>query len=240
VNVIVGAQLIYAGNPNFLEWAGIILIASGTFIMTLFGYKVVHMYGMFSWIPCFVVFLIAIGVSAKSGDFENNPMGSGPCEEGSIVSFAGAILGFATGWTSYVNTSRLRVLLWVFCGLFFSLCFTESKPSCILVSLQSNQILVLGVAVATTTKSHPAYALAYETDHVGGLLAEVAFPKDGDHGVGTFGKFCLIILALSIVLLAQLFTPNHDSRCSEGSSFLVDLRRNSRLLRHCDPRILPV
>ncbi len=58
---------------------------------------------------------------------------------------------------------------------------------------------MLGVAVATTTKSHPAYAEAYETNAVGGLLAEVLFPKDGGHGVGTFGKFCLIILALSII-----------------------------------------
>jgi hypothetical protein len=58
---------------------------------------------------------------------------------------------------------------------------------------------VLGVAVATATNSNQAYADAYATDHVGGLLAEVLFPKDGGHGVGTFGKFCVIILALSII-----------------------------------------
>jgi purine-cytosine permease-like protein len=63
----------------------------------------------------------------------------------------------------------------------------------------SNCVPVLGVAVATATKNNPAYAEAYANDHVGGLLAEVLFPKDGGHGVGTFGKFCLIVLALSIV-----------------------------------------
>jgi purine-cytosine permease-like protein len=68
-----------------------------------------------------------------------------------------------------------------------------------LTTKNSNEIIVLGVAVATATNSNPAYAEAYANDHVGGLLAEVLFPKDGGHGVGTFGKFCVIILALSII-----------------------------------------
>lgn len=207
VNVIVGAQLLHAVNPDFPGWAGILVIAFGTFFITLFGYKVVHMYEMISWVPCFIVFLIVVGVFAKSGDFENIPMGSGAGEEGSILSFAGAVFGFATGWTSYasdytcyqpVGTSRKKIFLYVFCGLMFPLCFTESK-SAMSQACSSNPAIVLGVAVATTTKSHPAYAAAYERDHVGGLLAQVLFPADGSHGVGTFGKFCLVILALSII-----------------------------------------
>ena len=58
---------------------------------------------------------------------------------------------------------------------------------------------MLGVAIATATKNNQAYADAYTNDHVGGLLAQVLFPKDHSHGVGTFGKFCVIILALSII-----------------------------------------
>jgi purine-cytosine permease-like protein len=134
--VIVGAQLIHAVNPNVPGYAGIILIAAGTFIITLFGYKVVHYYEMVSWAPCFVIFLVVIGVFAKSGDFENIPMGKGAGEEGSILSFAGAIFGFATGWTSYasdytcyqpVNASRVKIFFYVFAGLMFPLCFTESE-----------------------------------------------------------------------------------------------------------------
>ena len=136
VNVIVGSQLIHAVNPDVPGWAGIIIIAAGTFFITCFGYKVVHMYEMISWVPCFIIFLVVVGVFAKSGDFENNPMGSGPGEEGSILSFAGAVFGFATGWTSYAsdytcyqpaNTSRWKIFLYVFCGLMFPLNFTESK-----------------------------------------------------------------------------------------------------------------
>lgn len=58
VNVIVGAQLIHAVNKNVPGWAGIVIIAAGTFIITLFGYKVVHTYEMVTWLPCFIIFLI--------------------------------------------------------------------------------------------------------------------------------------------------------------------------------------
>ena len=40
VNVIVGAQLLHAVNANVPGYAGIIVIAACTFIITLFGYKV--------------------------------------------------------------------------------------------------------------------------------------------------------------------------------------------------------
>ena len=53
---------------------------------------------------------------------------------------------------------------------------------------------MLGLAIATATVHNPAYAQAYETNAVGGLLGQVLFPH-----LGTFGKFCLVILALSII-----------------------------------------
>lgn len=155
--------------------------------MTLFGYKVVHYYEMISWVPCFIIFLIVLGEFAHSGAFENLPMGSGEGEAGSILSFAASVFGFSTGWASYasdytcyqpVNTSRVKVFFYVFAGLLFPLCFTE----------------MLGLAVATATVNNPAYAAAYEENAVGGLLAQVLFPP-----LGGFGKFCLVILALSIV-----------------------------------------
>lgn len=53
---------------------------------------------------------------------------------------------------------------------------------------------MLGLAIATATINNPDYANAYTDNAVGGLLAQVLFPRL--HG---FGKFCLVILALSII-----------------------------------------
>jgi purine-cytosine permease-like protein len=54
VNAIVGAQLIHATNNNVDGAAGICIIAVCTFLVCLFGYKVVHSYEFYSWIPVFM------------------------------------------------------------------------------------------------------------------------------------------------------------------------------------------
>lgn len=187
VNAIVGAQLLHAVNEGVPGWAGIIIIAAGTLFVTCFGYRLVHYYEMVSWVPCFIVLLITLGVFARTGDFNNIPMGSGPVEAGSVLSFAASVFGFATGWTSYasdytcyqpVGTSRTRIFVWVYAALVLTLSFTE----------------MLGIAIVTAVVNNPAYAEAYNTNHIGGLLAQVLFPQ-----LGGFGKFCLVILALSII-----------------------------------------
>jgi purine-cytosine permease-like protein len=187
VNVIVGAQLIHAVNSSVPGWAGIIIIAAGTFIITLFGYKVVHYYEMYTWFPCFVVFLILLGQFAHSGAFYNIEMQAGTSEAASVLSFAASVFGFATGWTSYaadytcyqpVHTNRWKIFFWVMGGLLFPLFFTE----------------MLGLAVATATKNNTEYLDAYTNDHIGGLLAVVLIPP-----WGRFGEFLMIILALSII-----------------------------------------
>lgn len=189
-NVIVGSQLINAVNPDVPGSAGIIIIAVCTFIVTLFGYKVVHAYEFWSWIPTFIIFLIILGVFAHSGDFVNIPMGVGTSELGSVLSFGSTVYGFATGWTSYAadytvyqpsNRSRRLVFLSTFLGLILPLLFTE----------------MLGVAVMTATSingGNNPYQAGYNAAGTGGLLGAVLFPR-----LGGFGKFCVVILALSII-----------------------------------------
>ncbi|KAK8064907.1 Purine-cytosine permease [Apiospora phragmitis] len=169
VNVIVGAQLFHAINDDFPGWAGILIIAVATLIICIFGYKIVHLYERWSWIPCFIIFLIVLGEFAHSGQFSSNlPLGTGPAEAGSILSFA----------ASPVNTKSTSVFLWTFAGLFFPLCFTE----------------LLGAAVMTAASSNPVYEAAYNDSKVGGVLAAVLVPP-----LGRFGEFCIVILALSII-----------------------------------------
>jgi len=189
VNVIVGAQLINAVNTNVPGYAGIIIIAAATWLVTVFGYKVVHVYEFWSWIPSLVIFLIVLGEFAHSGKFINLPMNVGSSEAGSILSFAASVFGFGTGWTSYaadytvyqpVTVSRVKTFAWTWGGLIVPLAFTE--------------MLGLAVATATLDTVDTSYADGYTKSGIGGLLAAVLFPP-----LGTFGKFCLIILALSII-----------------------------------------
>jgi NCS1 nucleoside transporter family len=189
VNVIVGAQLLFAVQDKLPGAVGIIIIALLTFIITLFGYKVVHTYEKWSWIPVFIIFLILMGEFIHMGAYSPLPRGSGKEEAGSVLSFAAAVFGFATGWTSYAadytvyqpaTTSRKRVAIWTWLGLIIPLLFTE----------------LLGAAVITGINStaHPEIAKGYESGGVGGLIGSILINKTGG-----FGRFCLVVLALSII-----------------------------------------
>ncbi|KAL4750357.1 hypothetical protein BDW72DRAFT_203993 [Aspergillus terricola var. indicus] len=186
-NAIVGAQMLHAVNSDVPGFAAILIIAFCTLLVTFAGYKVVHLYEYWSWIPTFIVFLIILGTFAHSGDFQNIPMGVGTSEIGSVLSFGSAVYGFATGWTSYAadytvyqpaNRSKRKIFFSTWLGLIVPLLFVE----------------MLGVAVMTATDIKGSkYDVGYATSGNGGLIAAVLQP------LGGFGDFCLVILALSIV-----------------------------------------
>jgi len=187
----VGAQLINAVNPHVPGWAGILIIGIITAGICTFGYKIVHIYEFWSWIPTTIIFFILLGEFAKSGDFTNLSLETGKAAMGPVLSFGATIFGFATGWTSYAadytvyhpsNTSKRKTFFWTWIGLIVPLLFTE----------------ILGLAVATAanrSETDPnSYQIAYNEAGIGGLIGAVLFPP-----LGNFGRFCVIILALSII-----------------------------------------
>jgi purine-cytosine permease-like protein len=182
--------LINAVNSDVPGYAGILIISFCTLLVTFFGYKIVHVYEFWSWIPTTIVFIIVLGVFAHSGDFVQIPMGFGTSELGSVLSFGSVVYGFATGWTSYAadytvyqpsTQSRTKVFFAVWIGLIIPLLFTE----------------MLGIAIMTATTLNDGankYADGYAASKTGGLLGAVLFGP-----LGGFGKFCLVILSLSII-----------------------------------------
>ncbi|KAL4889389.1 cytosine-purine permease [Aspergillus ambiguus] len=188
-NSIVGAQLLNAVNSDVPGFAGILIIVLCTMFVTFAGYKVVHLYEYWSWIPTFIVFMIVFGTFAHSGDFINLPMEVGRSELGGVLSFGSTVYGFATGWTSYAadytvyqpaNRSRRKIFFSTWIGLIIPLLFCQ----------------MLGIAIMTATELNGGdnkYADGYSTSGNGGLLWAVLEP------LGGFGKFCLVILALSII-----------------------------------------
>lgn len=192
VNVIVGGQLINAVNNDVPGWAGIIIIAFCTVLVTCFGYKIVHAYEFWSWIPTFIIFMILLGQYAHSGAFMDIPWSVGTSEVGGVLSFGATVYGFATGWAPYAadytvyqksTQSKTKVFFATWLGLICPLLFTE----------------MLGVAVMSATGLDPdatdnVYLNGYMESGSGGLIGAVLIPA-----FGNFGRFCLVILALSIV-----------------------------------------
>ncbi|OJJ01265.1 hypothetical protein ASPVEDRAFT_82789 [Aspergillus versicolor CBS 583.65] len=188
-NTIVGAQMLHAVNEDVPGFAAILIIAFCTLLVTFAGYRVVHLYEYWSWIPTFIVFLIILGMFAHSGDFQNIPMKVGSSEMGSVLSFGSAVYGYATGWTPFaadytvyqpINRSRKKIFFSAWLGLIVPLLFIE----------------MLGVALMSATTINGGdnkYQAGYDASGNGGVIGAVLDP------LGGFGKFCLVILALSIV-----------------------------------------
>lgn len=166
-------------------------IALSTLVITTFGYRIVHAYEKFSWIPVFAIFLIVAGLFGRSGRFDGRlaPLAAAtPADEaGAVLGFAASVFGFSAGWASlasdytvYQPADRPRsvIFAWTFGGLLLPLCFCE----------------LLGAAVMTASASDAALADAYSQSHVGGVLAYILVPA-----LGRFGQFCMVVLALSII-----------------------------------------
>lgn len=176
VNVIVGGQLVYAlSNGAVPRWAGILGLAILTTFVSIYGYRYVHRYERYAWIPMAIIFAIMLIVAAPHLKIIPTPA-LNAAEIASFISFGGAVYGFATGWSSYAadynvnqpeQTPAARVFWLTFLGVFIPCTVLE----------------VLGVAF---TSWWPAKS-------GGDLMAAVVSP------LGNAGKVILVLLALSVI-----------------------------------------
>jgi purine-cytosine permease-like protein len=87
VNAVVGGQTLAVLSNNKLPTpAGIVIIAACTWFVAMVGYKWVHLYERYQWIPVSIVFFILLGEGVHQG-FTSTPMGSGSVEAGNVLSF---------------------------------------------------------------------------------------------------------------------------------------------------------
>ncbi len=197
VNVIVGGQLITAlacgaAAPEqcsasvlgismsgvVLRSLGILLIAILTTLVSIYGYRYVHRYERYAWIPMAIIFVIVTVVMISTKHVVILPTPAlNAAEIAGMISFGGAVYGFATGWSSYAadynvnqpeNTRPARVFWLTFLGIFIP---------CVLLE-------VLGMLLASWLGPNI----------LGGQLLAVALGP-----LGTFGKVLVFLLALSII-----------------------------------------
>src|SRR5436189_3155448 len=64
VNVIIGGQLVNSlTNGAIPEWLGILVIAILTTVVSIYGYRYVHRYERWAWIPMAIIFAILVVVA---------------------------------------------------------------------------------------------------------------------------------------------------------------------------------
>ena len=183
VNVIIGGQLVKALSGGVIpSWAGILILAILTTLVSIYGYRYVHRYERYAWIPMAIIFAIMFFVALPHFHIIPPSNTTTAAEIASLLSFGGAVYGFATGWSSYAadynvnqpeETPASRVFWLTFLGVFIP---------CVLLE-------TLGMAFTT----YSPWSATFANGLVGDLLAAVVKP------LGGFGTFILALLALSVV-----------------------------------------
>jgi len=176
VNVIVGGQLVAALSGGAIpQQVGILLITVLTTIFSIYGYKYIHRYERYAWIPMAVIFFILLLVTGTKITIIPTPA-LNIIELASFISFGGAVYGFSTGWSSYASDYNVKQPEETPASRVFWLTFLGVVIPCIALE-------ILGMALTT----------AYKGLGGGDLLASAAKP------LGSFGTFLLFLLALSVV-----------------------------------------
>ena len=177
VNVIVGGQVVAAlSNGAIPQQVGILVITILTTLISIYGYKFIHRYERYAWIPMAIIFFLLLLVTGSKMSIIPTPALT-VTELASFVSFGGAVYGFATGWSSYASDYNVKQPETFSARRVFWLTFLGVAIPCIALE-------IFGMALTTAFTGGLG---------IGDLLTRAARP------LGGLGTFLLVLLALSIV-----------------------------------------
>ncbi|ORY63174.1 permease for cytosine/purines, uracil, thiamine, allantoin-domain-containing protein [Pseudomassariella vexata] len=181
---IVGGQTIAAINPgNVSVSVGITITILISFIVSLLGFRALHSWERWSWIPNLLAIVVAVGCGGKHLYQQAKVE---PATAPQIVSYGGLIAGYfltfggtTSDYSVYYrpDAPKMKIFTYIYLGL-----LTPSVP-----------LLILGAAMGGAVPVVEGWADGYDTYGAGGVLAVMLEPAGG------FGKFILVLLALTVL-----------------------------------------
>lgn len=187
VNILPSVQMLASIGP-LPPWAGCLILVVITCFVALLGYKAIHLYERYSWIPNLAIYLVIIARLSMLKNFTWGTMVGGKQQAGNVLSFIGVVFGFTAGW----SPSSADYFVYM----------PADTPSwkiftCMVVGLSTPCIftLILGAACAMGTLTDPTWKAAFDDNSVGGLV-NMILNVNNLHG---FGKFCMVLLGLSSI-----------------------------------------
>lgn len=193
INSISGASVLYAlSDGRCPQWAGVIIICITVWIVCALGITWIHRLDAFLWIPPFIVWCVAAGTGASHfhGDAVKSP--TGVQGAATALTFMATVFSFAVSWVNCaadynvrmpVNTPRNRIFVATYIG----------------ITVPTIMVQTLGAAMYSGCQAYPSWKQAYHVAGVGGPLKMALEPAGG------FGKFLLVLAALSSIPVSALF-----------------------------------
>lgn len=190
LNNILGGQTLSAvpKDDTLSATVGIVIIAVVSLLVSFSGIRILHLFERWLWLPVLICFCILIGLAGTGPEGLHIPTNDAPLEARAVLGMGAVVAGYLVAWaplgsdvTHYISPDvpSYKIFIAVFLGFFLS-----TAP-----------IMMLGAAFAISAKDIPSWESALQVSN--GALYDVILTGPG--GVGNFGRFLLVILALSAI-----------------------------------------
>ncbi|KAH4404770.1 hypothetical protein HBH92_187940 [Parastagonospora nodorum] len=185
VDSIIGGQALSAvkNGETISATVGIVIISLLALIIAFFGFRVLHHYERWAWIPALIALIIAAGCGGKGlGQQVAVPPATAP----QVLSFGGLVAGFMLPWaalasdfSTYMHPKAppMRIAAYTYVGL----------------ALPTVLLMTLGAAMGGATPNIPDWQAGYEVNAASGVLSAMLHPAGG------FGRFVTVILGFSML-----------------------------------------
>lgn len=192
VNVVVVGQILSAVSGYTMTISvGCVIIAIISYVVSVFGFSVIHTYEKYSWIMAVILLCVLIGEVSDKVDpsLPGKHGNSGLRFSGAFLSFFAVNFSAASGWCSMAsdyycnypaNTKQWKIAAMTILGISIPTVFVTVIGAC------------LANAAVSNSAANPVLNKAYNDHGLGGLLLESYHPTQ-------FSKFCLVLLVFTAI-----------------------------------------
>ncbi len=185
IDSIIGGQALSAvkNGKTIDDTAGIVIICLLALVISFCGFRVLHVYERWAWIPALIALVIAAGCGGKKLSLQAETTAPTASQ---VLSFGGLVASFMLPWaalasdfSTYLHPKAppLRIAFYTYAGL--------SVPTVLLMTL--------GAAMGGALPNIPEWQAAYELNAASGVLSAML------HSAGGFGQFVTVVLAFSML-----------------------------------------
>ncbi|TVY38579.1 Purine-cytosine permease [Lachnellula subtilissima] len=200
IDAVVAGQILSAvsANGSLTVAVGIVITAVITAVVTTFGIKFFHYYERYAWIPSMAVFLILAGTAGPHFDTGSKSTVEGATLIGNRISFFSVCLSAA------ITYAPAAADFLVYCDAKVASRWKVFGATMTGLSLSFTFCFVIGAGLSSGLANNPVWEAAGAGS--GALIVA------GFDGLGGFGKFCSVVVALGLIpnMVAPIYSSGID------------------------------
>ncbi|KAF1926792.1 uncharacterized protein M421DRAFT_66857 [Didymella exigua CBS 183.55] len=185
VDATIGGQALSAvmEGETISATVGIVIISLLAMLVAFCGFRVLHHYERWAWIPAVLALVIATGCG---GEGLKQQVAAPAATAQQVLSFGGLVASFMLPWaalasdfSTYMHPKAppLRIAAYTYAGL----------------ALPTILLMILGAAMGGAKTNITSWEAGYDLNAASGVLAAMLHPAGG------FGRFVTVVLAFSML-----------------------------------------